>query len=383
MEKGGGRRRRRGGPGCPGCRAGSRRRPYPSLGEELGVLFRVIVICPGLHRQHDCTSLNGGEYPEAADLKGGYVFRVENQGTAFFLQRLGRTGQLTPLKVTKLASADDSKKHSTLGELFSFRCAHFNILSVVAYGLCVLLTLAIMILMGLSEDWWGVFVVGLLILCRAVISLFVARRNELGWRGAREPGRDGDLIVLLSQDRWVRLRGSVDDLKAVTSGQWLRDLTRFEGFVVGLATILVYLDAALASNLKMLSKILLIVLLVGTAGLLEVATAATDKMIMHGRIIEQDGDRRPYDRRLQLAQELVNETKRHDWALKLGMITDDDLKKMDLEAPAGQHGALAGGPHDQRREVGTSGKSEVVQEERVTGSDAVSANGRRSYDGAS
>jgi hypothetical protein len=57
--------------------------------------------------------------------------------------------------------------------------------------------------------------------------------------GALEPGVKGDLLVLLSQDRWVRIRGLVDDLKAVASGSWLRKPTALEQFMTTLATILV------------------------------------------------------------------------------------------------------------------------------------------------
>ncbi|KAF9525596.1 hypothetical protein CPB83DRAFT_859270 [Crepidotus variabilis] len=45
------------------------------------------------------------------------------------------------------------------------------------------------------------------------------------WKRAREPGVKSDLLVLLSQDQWVRMKGIVDDLKAATSGQWLHDQT--------------------------------------------------------------------------------------------------------------------------------------------------------------
>ena len=66
--------------------------------------------------------------------------------------------------------------------------------------------------------------------------------------GAPDPGVEGDLLVLLSQDHWVRMKGFVDDLKTVTSGQWLRDQTTIERFATAYATLLVYSAAALASN---------------------------------------------------------------------------------------------------------------------------------------
>lgn len=73
-------------------------------------------------------------------------------------------------------------------------------------------------------------------------------------------------------------------------------MTLFDKMVVGILTMLVYLDAALASNLKMLGKVLLIVLLVATASLVEFSNAATDKTLVHGRVLEVVGQPKPYGR---------------------------------------------------------------------------------------
>jgi hypothetical protein len=282
-------------------------------------LLDTFLICPGMHRQQHATELNEGEFPAVANMTSGYVFRVENPGTVFYLQQMGRTGQLTTLSVKRA----DMKVGSFVSMIYPTEIS--NLISVIAYGLAILLSLAIIILMVLSQDWWGVFVVLILAVSRLINILIIQRRFKLGWRGAEEPETHGDLIILMSQDRWLRIRGLVDDLKAVTSGQWLRDLNRLESAVVGFATLLVYLDAALASNMKQFGKIMLIVLLIGTAGLLDIANAATDKLLMHERIIEMDEPRKEYGRRLLLARELITESGRSNWALKMGMVNDDDL----------------------------------------------------------
>ena len=67
-------------------------------------------------------------------------------------------------------------------------------------------------------------------------------------KGIPEPDVHGDLLVLLSQDCWVHIRGLVDDLKAVTSGQWLRDETTLEGYCVSCAMLLLFVSAVIASN---------------------------------------------------------------------------------------------------------------------------------------
>ncbi|KAG8418912.1 hypothetical protein J3459_011892 [Metarhizium acridum] len=191
--------------------------------------------------------------------------------------------------------------------------------------------------MGLWQDWWGVLVTGILVLGRLLNFGILRRRARQGWKGAEEPGVEGELIVLLSQDHWVRIRGAVDDLKAITSGQWLRDMASFDKMVVGVSTMLVYLDAALASNLKMLGKVLLIVLLVAIAGLLEISNAATNNMFMHGRVLGVVGQPQLYDRRLSLAKQLIDEYGgKSSWAIETGMVNEEDLRSMNDSRDATQ-----------------------------------------------
>ena len=184
-----------------------------------------------------------------------------------------------------------------------------------------------LILLVLSADWWGVFVICALIFARLCNVVVVRRRTDVGWKGASEPGVKGDLLALLSQDRWVRIKGDVDDLKAVTSGQWLRDMTFVERSVTACSTVLVYLDAALASNMKQAGKVMLILLLMLSAGLLAIANEKTDHLQMHGRVIKvEGGEPKQYPRRLVMAHELVKETGREDWAIRMGLINSSPEK---------------------------------------------------------
>jgi hypothetical protein len=72
---------------------------------------------------------------------------------------------------------------------------------------------------------------------------------------------------------------------------------------------------------------MLIVLLIGTAGLLDISNAATDELLMHGTIIKMDGQRKVYERRLDLARELVQESGCSAWAIKPGMMNEKDLEE--------------------------------------------------------
>ncbi|KAM7204882.1 hypothetical protein V8F33_001471 [Rhypophila sp. PSN 637] len=288
------------------------------------VYLDALVLCPGIHMQQSAPELNLGEYPACAALTTGYVFRIENSAMVYYLQQIGRTGQLTTLNVLP------GKTSGFWSALFSHQNA--TPVSALAYGLIIPLTLTVLVLLGLAEDWWGIVVIMLLVISRLCNIVVIRRRSLPGWAGAPEPGVQGDLLVLLSRDRWIRIKGLVDDIKLVTSGQWLRDQTRVESWVTALATVLVYLDAALASNLTQFGKILLLALLIGSVGLLAIANSATKELLMHGKVVKLVGERKKYDRRLTLAEELIAETKRDDWAIRLGMIvkkgplTHDDMR---------------------------------------------------------
>ncbi|KAK4548281.1 hypothetical protein LTR36_010151 [Oleoguttula mirabilis] len=280
-------------------------------------LLDALVLCPGLHKQQSAPELNGGEYPACAAMTSGYVFRVENGATVLFLQKVGRTGHLTTLSVSGMV------ENSTLYGKF-LRDIHdvdtSTILSTATYLLAVALTVIVLLLLSFLRDWWALAVIGMLMLARLLNVHVVRCRATVGWKGASEPGVQGDLLILLSQDRWVRMRGAVDDLKAVTSGQWLREPTFFESSIVAFATLLVYLDAALAGNAHQEGKILLVILLFCSVALLGIANEYTEALKMHGKVVKVVGTPKAFVRRLDLANELIRETGREDWAVRLGMV---------------------------------------------------------------
>ena len=254
-------------------------------------------------------------------MTSGFVFRVENPATVFYLQRVGRTGHLTEVKVSELRDKD---------RWYMFFSSHTaTTISAIAYITAILWASAVIVLMALASDFWGLGVVGIFVFARFCNVIIIRRRARVGWTGKAEPGVRGDLLVLLTQDRWVRMRGYVDDLKAVTSGQWLQDENTFEGWVNAFATILVYVDVALAANIQQFGKILLLLLLIGSVGLLALANITTKKMQMHGRVLEV-GERKAYVRRLDMANELIDLHKRSDWAKQMGLIPNDEVSMVTI-----------------------------------------------------
>jgi hypothetical protein len=261
----------------------------------------MFILCPGMHRQQLATELNSGEYPATAALTTGYVFRVENQATVYFLQKVGKTGCLTTLSV----QLENTLQDAELPRL----CKVAALLTAVSLAALSMI------------DLWAATIIGMLMTVRLLNILVIQGRSSgTGWKGAREPGVHGDLLILLSEDRWIRMQGLVDDLKAVTSGQWLRDTSFAEKITTSAATLLVYLAAALTINASRIGKIVLLLLLLVSFGLLALSNHSVDALEMNGCVVRRQGQPKRYQRRLDLANQLIEESDRDDWAIRLGMI---------------------------------------------------------------
>ena len=279
------------------------RTAYTGAASFLDVLF----LAPGIHCQQASSEINRGEYPTTGALTSGYVFRVENQATVGFLQRVGKTGHLVCVTV----SPPSTFQHTILAT---------GAIPSLLYLCGIVLTIVTTALLGIIHDWWGLGVMGMLMLARLLNTVVIKRRGKMGWKGAPEPDVHGDLLVLLSQDRWVRIRGLVDDLKAVTAGQWLRDETTLESYCTSFATLLVFVSAVLAGNASTIGGLIIACLLLVSAGLLGLCNSLTLRLQMFDRTIYQEGEAKAYDRRLDLSKELIAETGRDDWAIAMGMI---------------------------------------------------------------
>ncbi|VDC02901.1 unnamed protein product [Peniophora sp. CBMAI 1063] len=270
-------------------------------------IMDIFFIAPGLHRQQDAPTVSGGELPAAGAMHSGFVFRIENPATVFWLQRIGRPGHLVEARVQDTPQAiHPTRRDRALRALIRRRIrsaiAAVVDLPVILYAmgiLCTAVSFAFLISIG---DYWAVGVLSMLVLARAINVMVFRRRAIPDWKGKQEPGVPGDLLVLLSQDRWVRLRGKVDDLKLITSGQWVRDLTPGEGFAVAAATLSVYAAAALAANSTTIGNLVIAILLLSSAALLGLCNATTADFCMFNRTISQHG------------------LPKRDWAVRMGLV---------------------------------------------------------------
>jgi hypothetical protein len=204
-----------------------------------------LIICPGLHRQHKAGTLSDGEFPACAAMTTGYVFRVENPATVFYLQSVSETGKLTNVCV--------SKAH--VGPAPYVNLGHLAVASSV---------LAIASLASV-QDWWALAYLLVLVLVRLInTAILRSQATAVGWHGQEEPGQLGDLFILLSYDWWVRMRGEVDDLKAVTSGRWLQPPTTLQDTMSACATLLAYAAPTLTANATPQGQIVIGLLLLPT-----------------------------------------------------------------------------------------------------------------------
>ncbi|KAK0451154.1 uncharacterized protein EV420DRAFT_724515 [Desarmillaria tabescens] len=305
----------------------------------------ILVLAPGMHQQQSADEVNRAEFPQTGSLTNGYVFRIENPATVSYLQRIGRTGHLVtawvepkpipsnPLMIPYFGGIDLSPQNHP------FYIAGVSV--ALLYLLCPILTIVVFVLVGSIRDWWALGVLGMLVLSRTINVFIIKRRvaDSENWKGTLEKG-EGDLLIVLSQDRWVRLQGELSDVKRVTAGQWLRDEDRLEGLAVGIATLLVYAAAALAGNASTVGSLLIALLLLCSVALLALCNSFTHRLQMYDCIVQEDKTlKKHYDRRLDMVKDLIAEERikyangKHDresdpgeWAVSMGLIKRRQLE---------------------------------------------------------
>ncbi|KAK0430032.1 hypothetical protein EV421DRAFT_354417 [Armillaria borealis] len=301
----------------------------------------ILVLAPGMHQRQSADEVNRSEFPQTGSLTNGYVFRVENPATVSYLQRIGRTGHLVTAQVKPKQHYNDAKNpyfNLSPPQYHTFYIAGAFV--ALLYLLCPILTIVVFALVGSIRDWWALAVLGMLVLSRTINVFVIKRRasDSKDWKGAEEKGKEGDLLVVLSQDRWVRLRGELSHVKRVTAGQWLRDEDRVESLAVGVATLLVYAAAALAGNASTIGSLLIACLLLCSVALLALCNSFTHCLQMYDCIVQED-ETKPstqYGRRLAMVNALVEEVEKSGkpkaelgaWAINMQLIQSmDELKE--------------------------------------------------------
>ncbi len=300
--------------------------------------LEAFVMVPGMHRQQSADAMNNGESPQAASLINEYIFNIENPGTVSYLQRIGRAGHLVTASVTRKREADFPWK---------FLPHHEGVVAALLYLLCPISTITVLAFLGSIRDWWALGVLGALVLSRT-INVFVIKRRTSGsstWKGEIEDG-ETDLLIVLSQNRWVRLRGKLSDVKKVTAGQWLREISVHESLAISSATVLVYASAAFVGNATNVGGWLIACLMLYSLALLGLCNSKTQCLQMYDCIVRQTGEPQRYTRRLEMVKAIVEEKGYSDWAIRMGLIRS----RADIAPPK-----TDGGGTSERIETTTTG----------------------------
>lgn len=191
------------------------------------------------------------------------------------------------------------------------------------YLLSPLLTVAAIVFMVLLQDWWGLGVLIALMASRlaniwaikercqpapappppldavppppakdvpvslpertAAVAGSKASQLQLPISLKREDTGMTEYTIDWGQNRRVILKGQDADLRAVTTEAWLRGKTTLEGYLEAMSKLIVYMVASLSGNLSQAGAIVLMALLLVSAGLLGLSNAHATSLQMHGR----------------------------------------------------------------------------------------------------
>lgn len=161
-------------------------------------------------------------------------------------------------------------------------------LSHLLYLASPLLTVAALTFILLLRDWWALAFILALMLSRVlnIWSIKQRSRPEVDPLPSSPAPNDGptEYSLDLGAGRVAVLRGLRSDLHAVTSQVWLRTKTNLDGYLEAAAKLLVYMVAALSGNLTQAGAIVLMALLLLSAGLLGLSNAHAKQLQMNGRI---------------------------------------------------------------------------------------------------
>lgn len=161
-------------------------------------------------------------------------------------------------------------------------------LSHVFYLCSPVLTIIASTFMTLLGDWWGLSFIYALMVSRLLNIWIIKQRSQHSRAPPLPPipndNRPTEYTIDLGANRRVILRGLNSDLQAVTTQIWLRNKSNIDGYLEAVAKLIVYLVAAFSGNLTQAGALVLMSLLLTSAGLLGLSNAHIRGLQMHGRI---------------------------------------------------------------------------------------------------
>ncbi|KAK0730034.1 hypothetical protein B0H67DRAFT_21001 [Lasiosphaeris hirsuta] len=291
-----------------------------------------LLLAPGLHYQQAADELvkrtGGTVIVDAVEEKHDttlLAFRINNAATANYIQRIAKPGETVTLDVGLIPVMRDRfrLRRSLSGLHVTISWAENDMLDLgwvshLLYLVSPVLTIAALAFSILLQDWWVLASLLALMLSR-LLNIWVikqrTKRHTLEPPGTElaspptDPGSDPNpaisvtasgaehhhfrdvtecLVSLADGRSWVKLRGSPADLRAITTEAWLRNKTHVEGYLEAAAKLIVYLVAAVSGNMTQAGAIIMMALLLSTAGLLALSNAHAKSLKVNGRLAAPD-----------------------------------------------------------------------------------------------
>ncbi|KAK4447493.1 hypothetical protein QBC34DRAFT_129279 [Podospora aff. communis PSN243] len=277
-----------------------------------------LLLAPGLHYQQAADELarrtsSNAILSAVEPIHGTHsvTLFINNAATASYIQRIAKPGETVTLSVGLRLRRSQSGLHATIFAVNDI--PDLGWLSHVFYLISPALTIAALVLTVLLRDWWALGSLLALMISR-MLNIWVIKQRTKHHASPRqpppiptEPSTDSDqtttstpgaasphphlarlteYIVSLSDGRpsTVKLRGTSDDLRAVTAESWLRSKTHLEGYLEAAAKLIVFLVAAVSGNMTQAGAIAMMALLLVTAGLLALSNANAKAFRINGRV---------------------------------------------------------------------------------------------------
>ncbi|PSS03211.1 hypothetical protein BD289DRAFT_421555 [Coniella lustricola] len=281
-----------------------------------------LLLVPGLHYQQAADELSRAE--GAAQLTAVEMqldgtpttHRIINRAVISYVLRTAKEGKAVVLDVGELPVRSPSwttrsSRRRALGQgqrgiVYGGKDKAEQRLSWAAQSLYLaspVLTCIAIAFVVLLQDYWALGLILALMLSRILnIAVIKARsqprptdlpapfdrNDEAGSMRHQQPPpppRMTQYTIILAPKTTVILRGLNTDLRALTTTVWLRPKTHLEGYLEAVAKMLVYLVASVSGNATQAGNLVLLVLLLTSAGLLALSNARVTGLRSGGRLV--------------------------------------------------------------------------------------------------
>ncbi|KAK2756193.1 hypothetical protein FQN54_005601 [Arachnomyces sp. PD_36] len=271
-----------------------------------------LLFCLDMKSRLKPSTLSEGDTPACAAMSTGHTFRVENQATVMYLKKMQRPGHLVTLEVGPGPQ----------------RRGHGGVMYVP------MVALLIPFLFGRASRVIDIYLIAtllILFISRLLSIASLRARIAPSWRGTTDPDLRGDLLVRLSEDSYIRLTGSPEDLSAVTQGSWLSRRPENPTLVQAIdfvSQILVFVAIPMFAQINNEARLELARSMIMGHGTLLLNNYLNKQLVMNQRTVkmsEKLGSVKKYDGQREMAQDLIKETGRSDFALNLDMISPEQI----------------------------------------------------------